>query len=218
VRVSVLIPCWNEPPERLRATVSSASAADEVIVVDDGSDEHVDGAVRIEHAGIAAALNAGARAATGDYVCWLSVGDRMYPSKVALQLGWMLEHGHVASFHDYENSDGVFRTLPGWRTRLETDNQFCGSTVMVARCVALALPWDESLTYAVDWDWACRVEFDGPGWAHMPGVLGAAYELPGGHTMTAEGDPALWAKKCKDRLVVHKRWRRANRIARKAAE
>ena len=225
--VSVVVPCYNEPSARVRETVRSALAAscDEVVLVDDGSETSIELAearvVRTEHRGIAHALNTGTKAARGDYLCWLSVGDTMRTNKIRQQYRFMRELGSAASFHDYVNgkgASGVFRSRPKWREKLETDNQFCGSTAMVLRDVALGCPWDESLTYAVDWDWACRVEFDGPGWDYLQEVLGAAFELPGGHTMTAEATPDLWAKKCKDRLVVHKRWRRANRIARKTAK
>lgn len=209
--VSVIIPCYNEPGERVRATVHCAldAGACEVIVVDDGSDPPADlllgvRLARQDHSGVAAALNRGVREATHDHVCWLSCGDIMYASKIQRQLAFMHEHDYLATFHRYDGERGQNDI-----SRLDADNQFSGSTTMVHRSVFWqhGCWFDEALQYCQDWDWACRVHFDGPGWTMLDEVLGAGVELPGGHTDSAQRDPERKKIRDRDRCTVARRWR-----------
>lgn len=209
--VSVLVPCYNEAPERIAATVKSAqrALADEIIIIDDGSASPPIVPIgpgvyvyRQEHAGISAAMNHATRRATGDYVCWLACGDTMHRDKIVLQLDTMRAWGALASFTHYEDERGDYDL-----SRLSTDNQFCGSTAMVHRDVALEFPFDEQLMYCSDWDVACRIQYDGPGWLEVPAILGACYEHPGGHTDRARHDDRMRVRRMQDRATVVRRWR-----------
>jgi glycosyltransferase involved in cell wall biosynthesis len=221
MRVTVLVPVWNEPAGRIRSAVVSSifAGADQVVVVDDGSAEPVElpiGAtgftelalIRQEHRGIAAALNRGREAARGKHLCWLSCGDAMTGHKLTEQLAFMGVTGARASFHDYRVAGGVHRVAPDWRQRIWTDNQFSLSTMMVeGETWDFVGGFDESLTWCSDWDFACRVEAS-TGWWYLPLVLGEAYEHADGHTARAMADPELAAARGRDRATVSKRWRR----------
>lgn len=86
MKVTVVIPCFNEDPENLRKAVSSVreSPETEVIVVDDGSTlpqtlsalETLEvRVIRQENAGVAAARNAGIAAGQGQYILPLDSDD-----------------------------------------------------------------------------------------------------------------------------------------------
>jgi len=100
--VSVVVPMFNGAPT-IQRTLSSALnqtwPAIEIVVVDDGSTD--DGArvvekfaahdkrvrlLRQENAGVAAARNAGASAATGRYLAFLDADDLWAPEKIELQM------------------------------------------------------------------------------------------------------------------------------------
>lgn len=97
--VSVIVPVYNGEPflaDALRSVLGQTRAADEVIVVDDGS---TDGSgelalgfpgVRVlkrPNGGQPSALNAGVAASKGAYLAFLDADDRWLPDKLELQLG-----------------------------------------------------------------------------------------------------------------------------------
>lgn len=181
---SIIIPTYNQRPEWLKAAVASAltqTVPVEVIVVDDGSDVPVvlsdleanpspfggpDAVrlIRIEHAGPWAALNAGIRAMTTNWFCWLSSDDLLYPPKVEQQMAAMEREGAIASFHGYDTmlgGGGIARTVvvPSlWNSMREQQaalRQGCGInglTVMLHRDVFDEVGlFDESYTISSDW-------------------------------------------------------------------
>lgn len=91
--VSIVIPVYNKPQNEFIRAIDSAIAQtvppDEVIVVDDGSDNGVDysaiaesrGAkfIRQENKGVAEARNTGVRTSTGKYVVCLDADDALAP-------------------------------------------------------------------------------------------------------------------------------------------
>jgi glycosyltransferase involved in cell wall biosynthesis len=156
MKLSVLVPCYNEPPERIDATLQSAYAsamhaevADfEIVLIDDGSAAPVSAGAapwlrvyRQEHLGLAAALQNALERAHGEWVCWQSIGDTWRVNKLAIQLEHHEQTGSLASFHDYHTPEpsGVGEVphdeiaKPGWESRCFTDNSWSSSTTMVAR-------------------------------------------------------------------------------------
>ena len=83
-----------------------------VVVVDDGSSDDLDGALRRFGAGVtcirhdrnkgaAAARNSGVAAAEGEFIAFLDSDDTWLPGKLAAQIGFMKAHGHPASCTAY---------------------------------------------------------------------------------------------------------------------
>jgi glycosyltransferase involved in cell wall biosynthesis len=98
MRVSVIIPAYNAAAyiERaLRSVFNQTRAADEIIVVNDGSTDETPeillryaDKIRVIHqrnAGLSAARNAGIRAACGDWIGLLDADDEWLPEKLNMQ-------------------------------------------------------------------------------------------------------------------------------------
>lgn len=176
-KASIVIPTYNQNPDFLLAAISSAveqTVPVEVIVVDDGSEEHVEvpSPVRLvrnfDNQGIAAALNAGIKEMSTDWFCWLSSDDLIVPEKVELQLGACLREEAQASFHRYwvfEPTGTVeISILPRWNSmkhqqqQLGTGCMINGSTVMLHRSVFDDVGlFDTSFRYGQDWEMWARV-------------------------------------------------------------
>ena len=218
--VSVILPVWDECPWETNAAIQSAVqsvalyGSGEIIVVDDGSVKpvRVDHSpyVRVyrrEHRGLGSSLNYGISKAECRYVAWLSVCFRYHVEKLNSQCRWMDQLGYEATFHDYQIDGTPVKVQPNWRDRLETDNQFCGATAVVTTEVAKKRKFDEELRWCLDWDWACRIEFEGPGWQHLPAVWATAHDHPTGITALSLANEEMKRAKGKDRAKVAKRWR-----------
>jgi glycosyltransferase involved in cell wall biosynthesis len=112
--ISAIIPLWNRA-HVIGAAVDSVLAQNipadwslEIIIVDDGSTDDVEGALRpygnriscIRHqrnAGAAAARNTGIAATAGDYLAFLDSDDVWMPNKLATQIAFMQANGYSAS-------------------------------------------------------------------------------------------------------------------------
>lgn len=194
--IATVLPVYNEPRDRLLASVVSALAVSDLVVVsDDGSRDHIepiDGVetVRNKNAGPAAAMNRGVEAALSmgaQRIARLDVGDRFLVSAKLRQLARC--EPALASWH-YDLVDcSVFKPPPRWELRVFTDGAFCINT-----CVISADVWrdvggfDESLRWGDDWDFAMRVQ-RAVGWTMFPEVTCEAGAFDGGHTKSADADP-----------------------------
>lgn len=173
--VSIIVPTYNQRSAYLASALRSAenqTVPVEIILVDDGSDEPVRGTtVRHEkNRGIAAALNTGIRAMTGDWFCWLPSDDLFAHDKVERQHAALLQSGHKASYHRYYVStreDGAPERISiehyaeshkHQRQRLATGCVINGMTVMIHRSVFDEVGlFDESYKLAQDWEMWCRI-------------------------------------------------------------
>ena len=107
--VSVVIPAYNASDTIVRALTcvynQTYQAVSEVIVVDDGSADDTSSIVqdrfpnvtliRQQNGGRASARNAGAAAASGDYISFLDADDEYLPNKIERQMRCFAEHPGV---------------------------------------------------------------------------------------------------------------------------
>lgn len=98
--VSVIIPVYNDVdtlPRALDSVLAQTRAADEIVVIDDGSTDHTPDIMQLryprvhyyyrEHRGIGAALNTGIRKSRGNWIAFLDAGNEWLPDKLEQQLG-----------------------------------------------------------------------------------------------------------------------------------
>lgn len=121
-RFSVVIPVFNAATTLARAIESARAQswpAHEIIVVDDGSTDATAAvarrfgeAVRLiqqPNRGVAAARNAGAAAATGDWLAFLDADDWYAPDRIERHAAWIAEDATLDCLtgdYEYRDTDG----------------------------------------------------------------------------------------------------------------
>jgi hypothetical protein len=181
--ISAIIPVWNRA-HLIGATVNSVLAqtfpADwslEIILVDDGSTDDLEGAlhpyrnrinyIRHQHnAGAAAARNTGIVASTGDYLAFLDSDDVWMRNKLATQIAFMQANDYNASCTAcyLSRAEGSTVVWPQYETGLLglTDVVWgCflspGTTMICRRSVFEDVGmFDPTLERCEDWDWLLR--------------------------------------------------------------
>jgi glycosyltransferase involved in cell wall biosynthesis len=179
-RVSVVLPVYDrqEAAERAVESVLAQSFGDvELIIVDDGSAEpfrlpeahRADGRIRLirkeVNRGPAAARNAGAAAARGDWIAWIDSDDRWHPDKLANQARVIagIPRSAVAAvatgFRYTGESETVRIPIPATAPDLFFAGcWYCPGTTTVVSQEAFARVggYDESLRRFEDVDWFIR--------------------------------------------------------------
>lgn len=195
--IVTVIPAFNEPPDRLLASVQSALACtDAVVVADDGSRvpavcelERVT-VVRQTNQGPAAAMNLGATEALSlgaTRIARLDCGDRFLPDAKLRQLA--RTEPALASWHWDLVERQLFRPLSWWRRQIYWDGAFCICTTVVSADVWREVGgFDASLRYCDDWDFTMRVEH-AVGWTMHDESTCEAGAFEDGHTRRAGADP-----------------------------
>ena len=183
--VSIVIPVYNASAVIGRALASVTSQTFEhyeVIVVDDASNDDLNGALApfqhlglrvLRHAknrGAGAARNTGTAAARGRFIAFLDADDEWLPAKLSMQVahldsapdevqatctGYYLRHPLAPSVEDNRPD------LPPDRDQLTRILFGCrispGSTLMVrTACFRDVGPFDDTLRRLEDWDWLVR--------------------------------------------------------------
>lgn len=148
-RFSVVIPVFNGAQTVARAidsVLAQRYPAHEIIVVDDGSvDETVEvlaqyqDCIRIisqANAGVSAARNAGARAATGDWLAFLDADDWYFPDRLKLHAEW-IEMDPALGFltGDYEYRDDAGNLLGTSMSQHDAGRMMLAKAVDGARAV-----------------------------------------------------------------------------------
>jgi glycosyltransferase involved in cell wall biosynthesis len=181
MRISAVVPVFNRAHVVARAIDSAlrqvCDGAIEVILVDDGSSDDLDAALKpyrnrvtlIRHArnsGAAAARNTGVAAASGDYVAFLDSDDAWLPGKLARQTEAMRKNKWTASCTAFQlvrpgAPDIVAPRYAEGPLRLADLVWGCfvspGSTLVFERGVFDEIgPLDTRLGRLEDWDWLLR--------------------------------------------------------------
>lgn len=191
--VVVVIPCFREPLDEVAASLESALAvADRVIIVDDGAgqyelDDLRSDRVEVWHrnmnGGPAAALDDGIAAAPEDsIICRLDVRDRFYPDEKARQIE-TLRRGECrasASPH-FDPVAGKVHTPKDWETRIYYGSQFTQVSTAFHHSVWREIGIDTSFRWAEDWRFCMLVQHH-IGWSIFPEVTCSAGMFPGGYT------------------------------------
>lgn len=179
--VSAVLPTWNRAHTLERALVSvraQTRSAEEVIVVDDGSEDATAELIardfpevrylRIAHAGVAAARNHGIAAARGEWLAFLDSDDEWQPGKLEAQLAVLAADGEHRLCHTDEtwirngrrvNPRERHRKQGGWI--FQSCLPLCAispSAVVIHRSVFETVGvFDESLPACEDYDLWLRV-------------------------------------------------------------
>lgn len=213
---SIVITAY-EAAETIGTAVASALAqtrpAEEVLVVDDGSNDDLAGAlapymdrielVRRENGGGAAARNTGAGAAKGEFMAVLDADDAYHPQRLEAIAGLAGERPELdlvttdARLVAQGESAGTFATYTpfvweGQRTAI-FETCFVGGwpAIRLSRLESIG-GYDESLRIAYDWDCWLRVILDGgrAGFVDKPYY---DYVLHQG-SLSASRAPSLWER------------------------
>jgi glycosyltransferase involved in cell wall biosynthesis len=178
--VSLIMPVWQPHVPWLNAAVSSALAdnggAFELILVDDGCEPAVETmleagssarmrVVRIEHAGQAAALNAGIAAATGDWLRFIDADDVVITGSTSHLLA--LAGGEtVIAYGAMQVCDEQLRPGAVIGSKIQGDvlvDCLLGrfhtrhpAMLFPRRVVEAAGPWDTAFRVSADWDFVLR--------------------------------------------------------------
>ena len=178
--VSLIMPVWQTRRDWLRTAVNSAleqrGCRLELIVVDDGSQEPatnlLDGisdarlhVVRIDHAGPAAARNAGIREAQGDWIRFVDSDDVLDPDSTT-HLGSFMDGDDVIAYGATLVCDEQLRagrviasTLQGriaYECLLGQFEVRLPALLFPRSVVHAAGPWDPSFPVSEDWDFVLR--------------------------------------------------------------
>ena len=126
MKVSIVIPCFNQVPAYLTAAIRSARMQThpnvEVIVIDDGSEPGQEDVVMAaakgnghpvmysykENGGVASALNQGIEIANGEFIAWLSSDDLQHREFVAKSLAAI----RTQISRDVEDAPGIMINTP----------------------------------------------------------------------------------------------------------
>jgi glycosyltransferase involved in cell wall biosynthesis len=192
----------------LRSVLRQRDVDFEVVVVDDGSTDGTSGAIQavadprvriLRHEvslGVAAARNAGATAASGEWIALLDDDDLWSPDKLVLQLkavqetesswvyGGVVEidlHGRVLTGGPPPSPESLLSVLP----RKNLMPAGCSNVMVRAHELSSAGGFDPKLRHLADWDLWLRLARVGPPAVAVAPVV--AYRL---HPAQATLDPA----------------------------
>jgi teichuronic acid biosynthesis glycosyltransferase TuaG len=180
ITVSVIIPFYNDPyiTQAVESALSQSYPYVEIIVVDDGSNARHQKLlepylsniryIRKEQGGTGSALNEGIRAATGEYIAWLSSDDLFYRRKIEFQLEAMQRAGAMISHTAFNYIDRLGRvtdyavyppdSLSSLYHTFIKGNPVNGCTVMMSKAlIAKVGMFNESLAFTQDLDYWYRV-------------------------------------------------------------
>jgi len=209
--VSVLLPCYNAEgtlAEALESLAGQTFTDLEVVAVDDGSQDGTPRLleawaardprfrfIRLPHAGIIRALNAGLQACRAPYIARMDADDRAHPQRLALQVEHLEQHPETAvvgclveAFPKGEVRGG-FQVYLEWLNSLVSDEQirreFFVESPLAHPSVVFRREWVERAGgyqergWPEDYDLWLRLYLAGARFAKVPRVLLQWRESPG---------------------------------------
>ncbi len=185
--VSVLVPVWNNARflgEALQSALAQTRPPDEIIVVDDGSEDDSAAVaeslgvrvIREPHRGVAATRNVAWRAARGELIAWLDSDDLWTPDKIAVQAGYMEAHPEAAITFTHQRVLFESETKrPFW----VTDPMMAGESPAFGTCSMMMRSalrerfgeFDEARVIGEDLHWTMRAEAGGVPYVVLPETL-----------------------------------------------
>ncbi|WP_455920429.1 glycosyltransferase [Priestia megaterium] len=124
-KVSIIIPFYNcsYVDQAIQSALNQTYSNIEIILIDDGSTKYTEKLslyqdkihyIKKENGGTATAINLGIRAASGEYIAWLSSDDYFLPEKISKQIQFMLNQNAFVSFTNYDYIDKYNNDLITW--------------------------------------------------------------------------------------------------------
>jgi glycosyltransferase involved in cell wall biosynthesis len=185
MRISVVIPTYNYGrfiAEAIESVLRQTRAADEIIVVDDGSTDDTEAVVaafgdkvryiRQENAGVCAARNRGVWESSGDVIAFLDADDIWHAEKIEKQLEKFAADGEIGLVHcgmrEFDSETGETLRLHAEGMGGDVADELllwertaiigCGTAVMVSRkAFDEAGGFDTRLKVSEDWDLCYRI-------------------------------------------------------------
>ena len=179
--ITVVVPVynrWHLLPRALESAQNQTHSSDEILVVDDGSDQTVSSDLlesfpdvqffRQENKGVASARNLGIKKASGEWIALLDSDDEWEPTKLEKQLAFLKKFPEFLVIHTGERwiRNGNEVTPP---TYLNKSNHLlwerslrhcliCPSSLLIHRSVFETVGlFDEKLTVCEDYDFWLRL-------------------------------------------------------------
>ncbi len=199
--VSVIIPAFNRPgflTEAIKSCLAQTYADIEVIVVDDGSTEDLEGCVarlgkglphgvlryvRQPHLGANAARNRGLIESHGEFVQFLDSDDLLHPTKLEVARRTLLEgpnldmvFGLAEYFHDAPGDRRILWNTPDPPRHLDrflwNDPVWDTVSPLWRRGTLERIgPWSEALVCWQDWEFHIRALCRGITYSSIPSIL-----------------------------------------------
>ena len=136
---SVIIPVYNGAgtiQQAIRSVLDQSYPAHELIVVDDGSSDSTADEIAVfgdrirylyqENAGVSAARNTGAQAATGEWLAFLDADDWYYPDRLRWHAEWIKRDSNL----DFLTGDQEYRRIDGSLIRKSMESTVVGSQLL----------------------------------------------------------------------------------------
>jgi glycosyltransferase involved in cell wall biosynthesis len=181
-KVSVVITAYNSMaylPETLESVLKQTFADFEVLIIDDGSSDHigqwaselVEPRVRLisqENQGVGVARSTGITHAQGEYVAFLDGDDVWEPTKLEKQVRCLDENPKLGLVHTWlagidRHSKPTGRIMGShiegevWQQIIEKNMVACSSAMVRRSCFETVGVFDKNLRFAEDWDMWIRL-------------------------------------------------------------
>jgi glycosyltransferase involved in cell wall biosynthesis len=204
--VSIVIPCYRQAhylPVAIDSALGQSYPAIEILVVNDGSDDNTEAVARRygdrvhyiyrPNGGLSAARNTGIAQARGAYLKFLDADDHLHPDQIAWQaaaIGGRPDRVALSGVRLYREGhpDQYLDHLPSATALLpdlfrDIDWGGVHGFLFPTDLVRAVGGFDESLRFAEDWNFFCRVGLHNPKLITDPRI-GAYYRLRAGSMST----------------------------------